>query len=370
LVPKCTSNGLGQNSARFTWPALQPTAHPASTPASPSPMRPPSALDGRRALEGAGGRGRPPAPSLPPTGEFRGCPKTKANWPIRGCPKAKANWPIRGCPKTKANWPIRGCPNPNWPPAVWVCPKIGVHSHPPTGQFGRVQNGPPTGGPGPSWSKYIVGQGRAVNPLQALPHPPRDIYIPLSAHDHSPSTGQHRVCPNQSHQLASLGCVQNPKRPGDQGEGVTLRAVATKAPQSTGESGFRTRARPPAPPSSPPAPAHLHRQLASGHAPRAPPIWAARPAPPPHRRPGWRACRHGGRARRRQRRGNPRTRPPSGLPLDPGRHACLSHCPPARYAAPDPPPQSTSSRAPLARWLLASLYTLRPHSGGKTVGNP
>jgi hypothetical protein len=136
-----------------------------------------------------------------------------------------------------------------------------------------------------------------------------------------------------------------------------------KAPQSTGESGFRTRPRPPAPH----PPSHPHRQLASGHAPPgAPPIWAARPAPPPRLE----GCRHGGRARRRRRRGNPRTRPPSDLPLGPGRHACLSHCPPARYAAPDPPPQSTlqpGTAGPVASRL--SIYSPTP-LGWENGGQP
>ena len=90
-------------------------------------------------------------------------------------------------------------------------------------------------------------------------------------------------------------------------------------------------------------------------------------APPPPRLEG---CRHGGRARRRQRRGNPRTRPPSGLPLGPGRHACLPHCPPARYAAPDPPPQSTpqpGTAGPVASRL--SVYSPAP-LGRENGGQP
>ena len=90
-------------------------------------------------------------------------------------------------------------------------------------------------------------------------------------------------------------------------------------------------------------------------------------APPPPRLEG---CRHGGRARRRQRRGNPRTRPPSGLPLGPGRHACLFHCPPARYAAPDPPPQSTpqpGTAGPVASRL--SVYSPAP-LGRENGGQP
>ena len=131
-----------------------------------------------------------------------------------------------------------------------------------------------------------------------------------------------------------------------------------------------------APPSSPPAPErpihlHPHRQLASGHAPQAPPVWAARRAPPPDRRPRLEGGRHGGRERRRERRGNPRTRPPSGLPLGPGRHACWSHCPPARHAAPGPPPQSTfqpGTAGPVASRL--SIYSPTPlgwENGGQSL---
>ena len=85
-------------------------------------------------------------------------------------------------------------------------------------------------------------------------------------------------------------------------------------------------------------------------------------APPPPRLEGY---RHGGRERRHERRGNPRTRPPSGRPLGPGRHACLSHCPPARYAAPGPPPQSTprpGTAGPVASRL--SIYSPTPLGGG------
>jgi hypothetical protein len=157
----------------------------------------------------------------------------------------------------------------------------------------------------------------------------------------------------------------------DQGEGAPLRAVAAKAPRSTGESGFRTRARPPSSPPAPGAPS-TPTPPATGQRPRPPgtarlgcPTGTA--APPPPRLEG---CRHGGRERRRERRGNPRTWPPSGLPLGPGRHACWSHCPPARHAAPDPPPQSTfqpGTAGPVASRL--SIYSPTP-LGWENGGQP
>jgi hypothetical protein len=130
-----------------------------------------------------------------------------------------------------------------------------------------------------------------------------------------------------------------------------------------------------------PAPRRLLR-LPAPHPPPPPPATGQRPrprgtarlgcttgtaAPPPPRLEG---CRHGGRERRRERRGNPRTRPPSGLPLGPGRHACWSHCPPARHAAPDPPPQSTfqpGTAGPVASRL--SIYSPTP-LGWENGGQP
>ena len=156
MVRRCTSNGLGQNSAHFTWPALQPTAHPASTPASPSPPRPPSApagaLDGRRAQAGAG---RLPCPRPPPTGQF-------------------------GCVQRSG----LGVSNPhpaNWP--VWVCSKrpAGRPPAPPRPQ------GRPTGVRGPVRARRgqnipLVREGGES--LQVRPHPPG--YISLLPRDHPP----------------------------------------------------------------------------------------------------------------------------------------------------------------------------------------
>ena len=104
-----------------------------------------------------------------------------------------------------------------------------------------------------------------------------------------------------------------------------------------------------------------------GHRPSGLPDRRRRPAAAPA---GGLPPLHGGRARRRRRRGNPRTRPPSDLPLGPGRHACLSHGPPARYAAPDPPPQSTlqpGTAGPVASRL--SMYSPTP-LGWENGGQP
>ena len=127
--------------------------------------------------------------------------------------------------------------------------------------------------------------------------------------------------------------------------------------------GHAPRRRSPAALAPPPATGQRPRPRRTAH-PGCPTGTAARPPP---RLEG---CRHGARARRRERRGNPRTRPPSGLPLSPGRHACLSHCPPARYAAPDPPPQSTpqpGTAGPVASRL--SIYSPAP-LGRENGGQP
>jgi hypothetical protein len=184
LVPKCTSNGLGQNSARFTWPALQPTAHPASTPASPSPMRPPSALDGRRARRAAAPRAYRQRASLgvsnnqlaslggvqKPTGQF-GCVQNGPPPPLALARPAGRSPPPPSPP-----------PPPSLPAASTAAGPRGVPAR-------RGQN----------ISLVREGWGTPSRSCPTLP----DIYLSLPAHGHSPSTGQHRVCPNHPHQLAN-----------------------------------------------------------------------------------------------------------------------------------------------------------------------
>jgi len=93
LVPKCTSNGLGQNSAHFTWPTWSELGVSKILP----PWRAPRCIHCPGQLAGFGA--------------FKNRPT--ANWPIEVRPKTvqpPANWPMRVCSKT----------NPSWP--IWVCP--------------------------------------------------------------------------------------------------------------------------------------------------------------------------------------------------------------------------------------------------------
>lgn len=178
----------------------------------------------------------------------------------------------------------------------------------------------------------------------------------------SPSTGRFRVCPNTN--PTNWPIRVRPKRPG-----------------------IRVRV----PPSGlwPPRP---RRRLACqgaarGHAPAAPhpppPATGQRPRPPGHRPSGLPNRHH-----------RPTGAPAKGLPPRGPRAPARAEGEPQDAAAAGPsawprgvtpacptarPPATLrltrrrsrpSSRAPLARWLLASLYTLRPHLGGKTVGNP
>ena len=166
----------------------------------------------------------------------------------------------------------------------------------------------------------------------------------------TPPTGRFRVCPKPPGIRVRVPPSGPWPRPRNQ----------LASPGSARGHGPRRPIRPPTPagnwPAATPPRGTAHLGCPTGTA-----------APPPPRLEG---CRHGGRARRRQRRGNPRTRPPSGLPLGPGRHACLSHCPPARYAARDPPPQSTpqpGTAGPVASRL--SIYSPAP-LGRENGGQP
>jgi hypothetical protein len=127
----------------------------------------------------------------------------------------------------------------------------------------------------------------------------------------------------------------------------------------------------PAPPSaSRPRRPPLNRQLAGCPPGRASP--PARPGwltgiPPLHRRPGWRAAA-AHRARRHAGRGLQHA-PAIGPPAwpEPSRLTVpLLPRPPRMVHRRSQPP----SRAPLARWLLASLYTHRPQLGGEMASKP
>jgi len=351
-------------------PPARPPRHRPCVPRLP----PGGTLDGRRAQAGAG---RLPCPRPPPTGQFRVCPKlSPANWPVWGCPK------IWVCPKRPARRPS-AAPRPRAP--VWAPPSAPKAPRP-------ADRGPAPG-PGPSWSRYISGQGTGRTPSRLGPILP-DIYLcswpppagstPRPPHAPARLPGRRATArglrgrgppPRTHRQRVSLGCVQTnptnwpirvcPKRPG-----IRVRVPPSgpwPRPRNQLASPGSARGHAPRRPIRPPTPA--------GNWPAAtPPRGTAHlgcptgtAAPPPPRLEG---CRHGGRARRRQRRGNPRTRPPSGLPLGPGRHACLFHCPPARYAAPDPPPQSTpqpGTAGPVASRL--SVYSPAP-LGRENGGQP
>ena len=75
------------------------------------------------------------------------------------------------------------------------------------------------------------------------------------------------------------------------------------------------------------------------------------------------------RGHRHEPKGDARTLPSSGLPLWPGASRLVIPLParPLRLARRRSQPPS---RVPLARWLLASLYTLRPHLGGEMPSKP
>jgi hypothetical protein len=221
-----------------------------------------------------------------------------------------------------------------------------------------------------------------VNPFQVLPHPPGYISLLMT----TPSPAPPGIA---SHGLPGRRATVRGLRGRGARPGLTVNWPIRVCPKRTPPTGqFRVCPKRPGirvrvPPSGPWPPRPRNRLAsqgsAHGHAPRRrspaalapPPATGQRPrspgtahlgcptgtaARPPPRLEG---CRHGGHARRRERRGNPRTRPPSGLPLGPGRHACLSHCPPARDAAPDPPPQSIDPPAG-PRWPggFSPLYIL------------
>jgi hypothetical protein len=122
------------------------------------------------------------------------------------------------------------------------------------------------------------------------------------------------------------------------------------------------------PPSVPrPPPATGHRPVALGACRR--PSGLAGRRPPPHRRRGWEDRRRAPRPPARA-TGDATTLPPSGLPLGPGHHAWSSIPLPARPLRLTVRRSHPPSRAPLARWLLASLYTPRPHLGGEVPSKP
>ena len=181
-------------------PPARPPRHRPCVPRLP----PGGTLDGRRAQAGAG---RLPCPRPPPTGQFRVCPKlSPANWPVWGCPK------IWVCPKRPARRPA-------------AAPKAPRPQGRPTGVRGpararRGQNislvrdgGERLPGSAPSSRIYISARdypppGPRLGPSRPRrsPRPPGDGARPAwqgAAPPDSPSTGQLRVCPNQSHQLAN-----------------------------------------------------------------------------------------------------------------------------------------------------------------------
>jgi hypothetical protein len=202
---------------------------------------------------------------------------------------------------------------------------------PPTGHFGCVEKCPRELA-SLGVSKTAPGLGLGV------PAPPR------------PPTGQ--LCPNWS----VLGCVPVPPR-----------RLASPVAHAMPPPLPRPRRRPP-----PTRAAHLHtgnwpappgprgprRRPAglAGRLPTAPPAAAARGPSAAHR-----DRRHRGRG--------PQHASTVGPPAWPVASRLVSLLPtrPLRLARRRNRP---SSRAPWARWLLASLYTLRPHLGGEMVSKP
>jgi hypothetical protein len=142
---------------------------------------------------------------------------------------------------------------------------------------------------------------------------------------------------------------------------------------ATGES-----RRPPQPPSAPvpipltpltsPVPLALSRQLAGPPGAPPPPAWAGRPAPtvPPTPRPGAPPPRTQDAGTRGEGMPGRSRQGPSAWP-GPSRLVVPLPTRPLRLGRRRSPPPS---RAPLARWLLASLHTLRPHLGREMPRKP
>lgn len=282
-------------------------------------------------------------------------------------------------------------PNPtNWP--VWVCPKRPARRPAAAPKAPRPQ-GRPTGVRGPARARRGQNISLVRDGGERLPGSAPSSRIYISARDYpppGPRLGPSRPrrsprppgdgarpawqggAPRTHRQLVSLGCVQPsptnwpirvcPKRPG-----IRVRVPPSgrwPRPRNQLASPGSARGHAPRRPIRPPTP--------TGNWPAATPPQGHRPSglPDRRRRPGWRAAATGA------------ARAGAGGGGTPGRgrrrtfrlaRGVTPACPTARLPA---TPRLTrrrsrpSSRAPLARWLLASLYTLRPHLGGKTVGNP
>lgn len=191
---------------------------------------------------------------------------------------------------------------------------------------------------------------------------------PAPAHAAAPGAAHPSRGPNQ---LASLGCVENfETRPRIHRRLPRLhapgRAVVVRVPSPSPSTGERRRPRHAAhPSSSPPA---LRPPPPTGNWPPAggprglpPPVWAGWPAPtaPPPPRAEATGTSDGGC------HGAPAVGPSAW----PGASRLVIPLParPLRLAVRRSQPPS---RAPLARWLLASLYTPRPHLGGEVPRKP
>ena len=196
-------------------------------------------------------------------------------------------------------------------------------------------------------------------------------------------TGQFRVCRKlwvcrkpALRQLLRLGCLENfVARPRVQRRLARLhvpdRAVVVRVPSPSPSTGERRRPRHAAHPSSsgprPPSPTG-NWPLAGGPRGLPPPVWAGWPAPtapPPPRLGGPPPRADATGTSERGRHDAPAVGPSAWpgasrlvIPL-PARPLCL-----ARRRSQPP------SRAPLARWLLASLDTPRPHLGGEVASKP
>jgi hypothetical protein len=178
------------------------------------------------------------------------------------------------------------------------------------------------------------------------------------------------VCPKLTPPTGRFGVC--PKRPG-----IRVRVPPSGPwPRPRNQLASPGSARGHGPPSSPPAPgapSALPPPPATGQRPRppgAPPIWAARPAPPPRRR-GWRAAATGAARAGASGGGTPGRGRRRAFRLARGvTPACPTARPPARYAAPDPPPQSTpqpGTAGPVASRL--SIYSPAP-LGRENGGQP